>query len=92
MIDLETGAKSSIEELLEHTCRLINEAHNRYTVMCDKLDDSYRNDFFRRDFERGVARARFVLETADLERQRMWLIQELAVSPTHIQVVRIDGA
>lgn len=67
---------AAIDEMLSDTTRRIAEAHLRLTADLDKLRDQH-TDWARRDLELRVRWARYTLEVADLERQKLHIMRTL---------------
>lgn len=84
--------ESPIQQLYSDICRRINEAHGRYSVKCDEMNDRYRTDFARRDLECKVAHAYFVMETADLERNRLMLIGDMVTEHCRKPIIAMIGS
>lgn len=67
----------------------INEAADRCTKDCEVIREQQK-DWFIGDHEIKVRRAQYTLETAGLERQRIWLVRQLAVDHLAVPIVRMD--
>jgi hypothetical protein len=66
-----------MQELYAKITGTIAEAHQRLQNDLATIRER-EQDWMHRDFEIRVRWAQYILETADLERERMWLLRELA--------------
>lgn len=69
----------ALQELMSQTCGQIAEAHGHLMDDIAILRERHQ-DWMVRDFEIRVRWARYTLETADLERQRMSLLRTMATA------------
>lgn len=83
--------ESPVQKYYSELCRQINEARGRYRNKVYELDDRYRGDFMRRDLEMRIAHAYFVMETADLERNKLMLIGDMVTEHCQKPIIAMIG-
>lgn len=87
----DDNQETHASEYLNEICRMINEAYTRYQLKCDRISEHYSNNYYRQDFERRVAHAQYILETADMERERMYLTDAIGTAKASSPIVVMDG-
>lgn len=78
-----------VQQLLDRLNGDIQAIYTRYQEECDKIEAKEQDHWFR-SHKIDVARARMVLEKADLEAQRHSLIRNMATMRSPIAGIVID--